>query len=248
MSAKPRSSIWLPRTEDSAPSPVGGNTQQPVFALPTGGRKSELYRNFLLSLEKRSAAFSPDAIHSHRALPLDATVFIDSPDIDSINQQNHFLAERLLLLADVILYVVTKEKYADRKPLMSMADVLDMKKDIIVIFNKSDATELNQLFNDFSQKSGIKPVFKMNVPFDHDLNSDASRKNSVQPRGALLADLSAFLERLNQRHAEAKRESMHLNLKFIISKLRRKRKISFVRAAEDRGYPPRHTAHSVRGD
>jgi GTPase SAR1 family protein len=45
--------------------------------------------------------------------PLSHMVLVDTPDLDSVEEKNHFIARDLYLLSDAVVFVASQEKYAD---------------------------------------------------------------------------------------------------------------------------------------
>jgi len=204
---------------------VGGNTQIPVFALPEPRKGDNPFEEFLRLLEKQTSLTSAGMLHKHQQKEFDALSFIDSPDIDSINQRNHLLAEKLLLLADTIILVTTKEKYADLKPLLSLRRALEMQKDVIVVFNKTEALEANQIQEDFSTKSNIKPIYRTYFPFKYEFNTDLNDNVYYHRNYHELEGLTTFLTRLNIRRHELKHRVVAQALNFVLTKFNSMRQI-----------------------
>lgn len=215
----------LTRSNLSLANPVGGNTQAPIFALPGHKKSDDPFEEFLISSEKKISLISLDAIHEYNSKEFDAISFIDSPDIDSINQKNHLLAEKLLLLADTVILITTKEKYADLKALLALARALEIQKDVIVVFNKTDVLELGQIYEDFSTKSDISPIYKTHFPFKYEFNAKPNRNVYTHRDYHELDGLRSFLTRLNNRHNDLKHQIVKSNLSFIVTKLNSMRKI-----------------------
>jgi GTPase Era involved in 16S rRNA processing len=71
-------------------------------------------------------------------------LFIDSPDVDSVCLENKNHAHNLLLLADIILFVTSCEKYADQEPMEIIHQAQKMGKKIMIVLNKSDDIQLAQ--------------------------------------------------------------------------------------------------------
>ncbi|MBN1352174.1 GTPase domain-containing protein [candidate division KSB1 bacterium] len=197
----------------SPADPVGGNTRTPVFVFPSNHQP---FKAFLNTLETQTAAFSNEELHVHHLKTFDSICFIDSPDIDSTNLQNHALAEKLLLLADVVIFVTTKEKYADQKPMHSLSRAFAIDKEIILIFNKTSNNEFSRLYSDFAAKSQMHPVHKLWFPYISEPGFEVEHKRRAKPYPELIV-LSEFLTQLNQRHTEIKQRSVKQHLKFIIA-------------------------------
>jgi energy-coupling factor transporter ATP-binding protein EcfA2 len=63
-------------------------------------------------------------------------VFVDTPDLDSVEADNRRLAEHLYLLADTVLFVTSEEKYADEVPYQFLLQVVRDRRPYAVLVNK----------------------------------------------------------------------------------------------------------------
>lgn len=66
-------------------------------------------------------------------------VVVDTPDLDSIEPENRRLAADLYLLADVIVFVTSQEKYADEIPYQFLLTIIREKRPHFVLVNKAEA-------------------------------------------------------------------------------------------------------------
>jgi predicted GTPase len=76
--------------------------------------------------------------HESSVLP----VLIDSPDVDSVCIENKKHAQKLFLLADVIIYITSSEKYADQEPLAIIQQAKTHGKQLIIVLNKCEDQHL----------------------------------------------------------------------------------------------------------
>ena len=67
-------------------------------------------------------------------------VLVDAPDIDSIEQANRQLTDRLVEAADLCLFVTTATRYADRVPWSVLARVRERGLPLLFIVNRMPAT------------------------------------------------------------------------------------------------------------
>ncbi|MCZ6601930.1 MAG: 50S ribosome-binding GTPase [Planctomycetota bacterium] len=72
---------------------------------------------------------SDDALHN--------VILIDSPDFDSVSDRNRDLSEDLLRLADLIVYVVNPEKYADDEVWRVIRKIGGMGHRTLFLFNRA---------------------------------------------------------------------------------------------------------------
>ncbi|HIJ19408.1 MAG TPA: hypothetical protein HPP58_00020 [Deltaproteobacteria bacterium] len=63
-------------------------------------------------------------------------IVVDSPDVDSVEEQNRRIAEDLYLLADVVIFVASPEKYADDISVQVLRRVLEDHKPVYYLLNK----------------------------------------------------------------------------------------------------------------
>jgi len=67
-----------------------------------------------------------------------STILVDSPDVDSLCLENKFHSQKLFLLADLIMFVTSCEKYADQEPLEILKQAKKEGKQLLIVLNKSD--------------------------------------------------------------------------------------------------------------
>lgn len=63
-------------------------------------------------------------------------VFVDTPDLDSVEADNRRLAEHLYLLADTVLFVTSQEKYADEVPYQFLLQIIRDRRPYAILLNK----------------------------------------------------------------------------------------------------------------
>jgi hypothetical protein len=63
-------------------------------------------------------------------------LWVDAPDVDSVAERNREIAEDLYLLADVIVFVTSQEKYADETPSKVLAGMIRDKRSHFLVVNK----------------------------------------------------------------------------------------------------------------
>lgn len=72
-------------------------------------------------------------------------VLVDTPDLDSLVLSNRKITEELYLLADVIIFVTSQEKYADQVPFEYLQRIQKDKKYFYLIFNKVEKSANGQI-------------------------------------------------------------------------------------------------------
>jgi len=84
-------------------------------------------------------------------------VLVDSPDVDSIVSSNRTMAEDLYALADLVVFVTSQEKYADRLPFEWIEQAERTGKPYVLILNKLESDGgLKDLENKLRSK-GLHP-------------------------------------------------------------------------------------------
>lgn len=75
----------------------------------------------------------------HRREDLAHAAIVDTPDLDSLEMRNRRMVENLYLLADVVVFVTSQEKYADDVPFQFLLRIRQEEKPCFFIFNKAEA-------------------------------------------------------------------------------------------------------------
>ena len=77
-------------------------------------------------------------VAEHSCGEIDHLALVDTPDLDSLEMQNRQMAEDFYLLADVIIFVTSQEKYADEVPSRFFCRIYQEEKPYYFILNKAD--------------------------------------------------------------------------------------------------------------
>jgi len=75
----------------------------------------------------------------HRREDLVHAAIVDTPDLDSLEMRNRSMVEDLYLLADLVVFVTSQEKYADDVPFQFLLRIRQEEKPCFFIFNKAEA-------------------------------------------------------------------------------------------------------------
>lgn len=92
---------------------------------------------------------------------------IDAPDIDSVAEANHALAEALLSAADVWFWATTPTRYGDRRPLEYLRRAGEHGRPVAVLVNKVDpasAAEVTELLRARLAEAGLGDVPLFTAP------------------------------------------------------------------------------------
>lgn len=77
-------------------------------------------------------------ILEHQREELSHLALVDTPDLDSLEIRNREIGVDLYLLADVIIFVTSQEKYADEVPFDFFKRIHDEKKRYLLLLNKAE--------------------------------------------------------------------------------------------------------------
>ncbi len=210
--------------EISRSLPEAARTVHPVASLPHGlaarGDLGELFPGF----EPLAWTSEEDALDTSRGDVLvwreDATgrqperlVILDTPDIDGTLRANWRRAELVRDAADVLVAVLTQQKYNDAAVRDFFAAAAAAGKTVIVVFNMIDwprqRERLAGWLATFTAETGVVPLAVYAVP--HDLAAAEAGRIVFHPLAELAADGrdTPLLERLTGGDFEAlKRQAM----------------------------------------
>ncbi|MCK9229295.1 MAG: GTPase domain-containing protein [Syntrophales bacterium] len=114
-------------------------------------------------------------------------VFVDTPDVDSVERRHRSIAEALYLLSHVIVFVTSQEKYADLIPSSLLQRMHREGKPFYLLFNKADKSqvedELPAVFRD--RGIPIRDSHFFTIPFIN---------NAEKPEDILKAGLQRFID------------------------------------------------------
>lgn len=112
-----------------------------------------------------------------------AMVLIDAPDIDSVREENHALADAFLRFADAILVVVTEQKYADDSIWQYITAFAEKKRLFHVVLNKFQNQEVLDDLREKLDDHGIDvPILTipMEQTRDHELLAETDDLASLR--------------------------------------------------------------------
>ena len=96
------------------------------------------------------------AVVEHARDEISHLVLTDTPDLDSLEIQNRQMAEDLYLLADVIVFITSQEKYADDVPSQFLYRIHREGKPYFFLFNKADPVTRREEVFLFFQNQDLK--------------------------------------------------------------------------------------------
>lgn len=197
----------------SAVSPLAAGTRHPVCLVPPGCDEETLRRLFTgFELRKWQSPQDPlDDSPEHRllwrtgtAMP-DKLLLLDTPDIDSDAPVNWQRADIIRQASDVLIAVLTQQKYNDAAVKRFFRKAVEADKPIIVLFNQCDLAADHDYWPlwlaTFAEETGARPELVYVAPYDR--QAAAERRlpfYSVGPTGraplgepgSLSADLAAL--------------------------------------------------------
>lgn len=181
----------------SSVSPMAAGTKHPVCLCPPdvanhGGDPAllrALFSEFKL-LPWSAAADALAAADEHllfwresQAVP-ERLLLLDTPDIDSDAQVNWQRADAVRQTADVLIGVLTQQKYYDAAVKKFFTRAAEADKAVILVFNQVDLTLDRDIWptwlDDFCRSTGVRPVRTYVVPYD---------RKGAQARGLTFYDV-----------------------------------------------------------
>ena len=183
-------------------------TCRPVAAAsPSRGR--ECLRGELLPEFQPQILEDPEALVSGYApenalfvvqaedLP-DNLIFLDIPDVDSIDKQNWEVAENIQAAGDVLIAILTGEKYKDDRVIAFFRRAHAAGRLILPLMNKAnpenDFEVARAQMDDFAQEVGFIPEVRFAIPHDFSISKNLDRP--IEGIDAQ-APLRAYLEQLD---------------------------------------------------
>jgi len=92
----------------------------------------------------------------HKKADFSHLIFVDTPDLDSVEEENRKITRDFYLLCHAVVYVTSQEKYADEVPSRFLGELIKKGKPYFFVFNKAD--ERNGA-EDAAEVLGEKEIF-----------------------------------------------------------------------------------------
>lgn len=132
---------------------------------------------------------------------------LDTPDIDSDRQVNWARARGVRHAADVLIGVVTREKYNDAAVRRFFREAAEADKPLILLFNMldldEDAEHLPRWMEQFEQETGARPLAVVVAPHDRQAASELRLAFLDYQSGKGVAGPVSIEEILTQLHFDA---------------------------------------------
>ncbi len=198
----------------SAVSPRAAGTKHPVCLVPEHFAEEDRLAELFSSFELREWHAAEDSLREcpehmllwrlGRNVP-PRLLLLDTPDIDSTAEVNWERADHVRQAADVLVAVLTMQKYNDAAVKKFFQRVADSDKPVVVVFNQVDLEGDRTFWPDwletFCDATGVRPQFVYVAPYDrraaeggelpfHDVGTDG-RTPPGEP-AALRTELAAL--------------------------------------------------------
>lgn len=216
----------LVNQQTSAISPLASQTRHPVCLVPRGFEErhdlTEAFQGFqLIPWSSAEDPLRTDEQHllfwqeSDTLAP--NLLVLDTPDIDSDAEVNWERAERIRQSADVLVTVLTQQKYNDAAVKQFFREAAREEKVIITVFNQCQLPEDEEYWplwlNTFCQETGVHPELVFIAP------NDRQAANHLQlPFYRRVFEPAAEVNAENLK-AEAPDQDSALNLMQVLSEL-----------------------------
>ncbi|MEE8452540.1 MAG: GTPase [Thermoguttaceae bacterium] len=202
----------------SAVSPLAAGTKHPVCLIPPGVEDPAVLSRLFESFELRAWQSADDPLREApenrlfwRAGPQmpPRLLLLDAPDVDSDVTVNWERARALRQAADVLVAVLTQQKYNDAAVKQFFRAAVDADKPIVVVFNQcdleADAEYWPQWLATFCDETGARPELVYVVPYDRPAAESRQLPfYKVGPKGqASLDEPSNLRDELGSLHFDA---------------------------------------------
>ena len=231
----------LSRAEISRTGVERPMTSGPVMTVPAGVDPGPWLPWFLPPAERLSPGASSSGrqdriqILAHDNQQFSHLAFVDTPDLDSLEEHNQDMAENMALLADAVIFVLSQEKYADQVLVEALSRVHGSGKPVLALLNRVHVNEQDQqeLAEDVLQtldpdRAWLHAQDLQLLPFFRSKPQQGPREEHALFRAAagLVSrdDLAGFL----RAQAQTQWQRLRLDIKEVVGVLRAE-----DRAAED---------------
>ena len=163
----------------SASSPLASGTKHPVCLVPTSFAEQHDLRTMVPAFELRSWTSGDEALLSidthclfwreHECVPQNL-VILDTPDVDSDAPVNWQRADAVRQAADVLVAVLTQQKYNDAAVKQFFRKAAAEDKAAIIVFNQVELPDDEPYWpiwlNTFCGETGLQPEYVYLAPND----------------------------------------------------------------------------------
>jgi hypothetical protein len=163
----------------SSVSPLAAGTKHPVCLVPKNWASEAALVRLFEGFELRAWHSPTDALTSSAehflfwrvgaAVP-ERLLLLDTPDIDSDAEINWQRADIIRQSADVLIAVLTQQKYNDAAVKRFFRKAAEADKPVIVVFNQCDLEDDRAIWpswlETFTSETGVHPTLVYVVPYD----------------------------------------------------------------------------------
>lgn len=161
----------------SASSPLASGTKHPVCLVPQGFAEHHDLRALFPSFELRPWASGDESLldvpshclfwRSHESVP-NNLIILDTPDVDSDAPVNWQRADAVRQAADVLVAVLTQQKYNDAAVKQFFRKAATEDKAAIIVFNQVELPDDEEYWpiwlNTFAGETGLQPEYVYLAP------------------------------------------------------------------------------------
>jgi len=169
----------LAGSRSSATSPLASGTRHPVCLVPEGFEQNRSLADVFPGFELRDWSSADAALAEieqdvlfwryHEEMPSNLLV-LDTPDIDSDARINWERADKIRRSADVLIAVLTQQKYNDAAVKEFFRRAASEEKFVLVVFNQVHFPDDEQYWplwmKTFCDETGIRPEYLYLAPHD----------------------------------------------------------------------------------
>lgn len=167
--------------------PLASGTKHPVCLVPPGWDDPQLLRRLFESFDVHPRSSPEDPLRASSqnqlfflrqdSLP-SRLMLLDTPDVDSDAEVNWDRAWAILHSADVLLAVLTQQKYNDAAVRRFFKQAVEADKPLIVLFNQIDLRADREAWplwlDQFRKTTGAAPEAVYVIPFDREASQSAA--------------------------------------------------------------------------
>lgn len=163
----------------SSSSPLASGTKHPVCLVPTGFEEQHDLQSLFPAFELRTWTDSDEALKSDQIHCLfwrtsdqvpPNLVILDTPDVDSDAPVNWQRADAVRQAADVLVAVLTQQKYNDAAVKQFFRKAAEEDKAALIVFNQVELPDDEPYWpiwlNTFCSETGLQPEFVYLAPND----------------------------------------------------------------------------------
>jgi hypothetical protein len=202
----------------SAVSPLAAGTKHPVCLVPPGFDDPRALDGLFSGFELRPWQSPADPLQeapehllfwrTGRNVP-QQLLLLDTPDVDSDAVVNWQRADHVRQAADVLVAILTQQKYNDAAVKQFFRKAVEADKPVIVVFNQCDLQEDREFWpqwlHTFCEETGARPELVYIVPYDRRAAGELRLSfHEVGPEGRRPpAEASSLREELASLHFDA---------------------------------------------